>query len=84
MPYFEGIYEDINQAICFQHYWNASLTANDTVRAYVASEFGKEDGVVAAVVEAIALLEETFPMGDPQEHKAFPRYPLGGDGQCYG
>jgi hypothetical protein len=40
MPYSEGVYEDINQAICFQHYWNASRTANDTVREYAASQFG--------------------------------------------
>jgi hypothetical protein len=31
MPYSEGIFEDLNQAICFQHYWNASTTANQTV-----------------------------------------------------
>ena len=83
MPYSEGIYEDMNQVICQQHYWNASTTASDTVRQYVASQYCKRDRCVAFVVEAIGLLEETFPMGDPAKKQNFPQYPLGPDGPCY-
>ena len=83
MPYSEGIFEDINQVICFQHYWNGSTTANQIVREYVASQFGKEDGVVEAVTQAIALMEQATPMGHKNVSASFPGYPSGPDGQCY-
>lgn len=81
MPYSEGIYEDMNQAICFRHYWNASSEANDTIREYIMSEFGKHEDIVSKVVEAVALLEVSLPMGSTQ--KPFPAYPMGPDGPCY-
>ena len=62
MPYSEGIYEDINQAICFGHYWNGSVTAQSTVREYAGFEYGRDETVVSAVSAAIALLEDTWPV----------------------
>ena len=85
MPYSEGIYDDINQVISMQHYWNPAITANATVRSYIASQYSQKPEVIAAVLEAIALLEHVFPMGDPANPSkdGFPPYPLGPDGACY-
>ena len=54
-PYSEGIYEDINKAVIAQFYWNPSHTAQNTVREYIAFEFGS--GVAEEVLEIIDLLE---------------------------
>ena len=39
MPYSEGIYEDMNAVIAWQHYW-AGTNANDTLREYVRFYYG--------------------------------------------
>ena len=62
MPYSEGIFEDLNQAICFQHYWNASTTANQTVAEYIGFEFSGRPEVITTVSEAITLLEANYPI----------------------
>jgi hypothetical protein len=62
MPYSEGIFEDLNQAICFRHYWDGSETAESTVTEYIQSEFSRDPKVVAAVSEAIGLLESDYPL----------------------
>ena len=38
-PYSEGIYEDINKAICSQFYWNPERPAIETIREYAAFEY---------------------------------------------
>jgi hypothetical protein len=50
-PYSEGIYEDINKAICAQLYWAPDRPAIETVREYAAFEFSPEvaDDVTSAV-----------------------------------
>jgi hypothetical protein len=58
-PYSEGIYEDINKAICAQFYWQPAKPAWETVREYIAYEYGPE--VVDAVSQAIAILERNLP-----------------------
>ena len=52
-PYSEGIYEDINKAICSQFYWDPERPAVETVREYAAFEYSPDvaDDVVK-VVEA--------------------------------
>jgi hypothetical protein len=58
-PYSEGIYEDINKAICAQFYWSPDKPAMETVREYVAFEYSPE--VVESVNAAIEVLERTLP-----------------------
>ena len=58
MPYSEGIFEDINKAVCFQFYWNGDTKAEDTLREYVAFEFSPD--VVDDVLTAVRLLEATW------------------------
>jgi len=50
-PYSEGIYEDLNEVICAQHYWQPNRSAEETIREYSACEFSPEvaDDVVSAV-----------------------------------
>jgi hypothetical protein len=38
-PYSEGVYEDINKAICSQFYWDPARPALETVREYAAFEY---------------------------------------------
>jgi hypothetical protein len=58
-PYSEGIYEDINKAICAQFYWQQDKPAWDTVREYIAFEYGAK--VVDPIARAIAILERNLP-----------------------
>jgi len=58
-PYSEGIYEDINKAICTQFYWSPDKPAMETVREYVAYEYSPE--VVESVTAAIEVLERALP-----------------------
>ncbi len=69
MPYSEGIYEDMNKAICFNFYWNRSTTAEETLREYAAYEFSPE--VVEDVLSAVRLLEETWIERGPKSEEAF-------------
>ena len=53
-PYSEGIYEDITKAVVSRFYWDGKTQAADTVREYLAYEFGAENAAeLAAVVEAM-------------------------------
>lgn len=63
MPYSEGIYEDMNAVIAWQHYWDATSNSNDTVREYVSFEYSDKPQDVDDVMEAIGLLELTWPGG---------------------
>lgn len=58
-PYSEGIYEDINKAICAQFYWNQNEPAWETVREYLAFEYGPS--VVEPLARAVAILERNLP-----------------------
>jgi hypothetical protein len=60
-PYSEGIYEDINKAIVVQFYWDRDRTAQDTLREYIAYEYGS--GVEDEVLRLIALIEMTHTQG---------------------
>jgi len=53
-PYSEGIFEDLNKAVCFQHYWSGR-DAIDTVREYLAYE-GSPDAVDEAA-KAVEIME---------------------------
>jgi hypothetical protein len=53
-PYSEGIYEDVNMVICSQFYWDPALPATETVKEYLAFEYGP------AVVDQLAEVVETL------------------------
>ena len=59
MPYSEGIYEDMNKALCMQFFWDKKTTAEETLREYIAYEYAPE--AADDVMKAIRLLEETWP-----------------------
>jgi hypothetical protein len=58
-PYSEGIYEDINKAICAQLYWDPDQPTDLTACQYLAYEFGPQ--VVEPVSRAIVMLERNLP-----------------------
>jgi hypothetical protein len=55
-PYSEGIYEDINKIICARFYWNPNISAEKTVKEYIAYEFSP--AVVDSVWKAIRIFEQ--------------------------
>ena len=55
----EGIYEDMNAVIAWQHYWG-STNANDTLAEYVSFEYSPRVDDVTAVMQAVGLLELTW------------------------
>jgi len=58
-PYSEGIFEDINKAVCASFYRDRNAEALATVREYAACEFSPvHAGRIASAVE---LLERTYP-----------------------
>ena len=53
-PYSEGIYEDLNEVICSQLYWDPARPARETVKEYLAFEYSPEvAGSLAAVVQTL-------------------------------
>ncbi|KAB2664447.1 MAG: hypothetical protein DVB31_09870 [Verrucomicrobia bacterium] len=70
-PYSEGIYEDLNKAICSQLYWDGNRSTTETVREYVAYEFSPD--IVEPVARAITLLEANHQRNKigPQAREAF-------------
>jgi hypothetical protein len=54
-PYSEGIYEDMNKAICAQLYWSPDRPAAETVREYAAYEYSPD--VVDLVARVVEILE---------------------------
>lgn len=58
-PYSEGIYEDLNKAICAQYFWDPDQPAGQTVRQYLAYEFGAH--LVTPLHQAISILEHNLP-----------------------
>jgi len=59
-PYSEGIYEDLNKAVCLQLYWDPDRRVEDIVREY-AAEWAPD--AVEQVTEAVYLLEEQMRHG---------------------
>ena len=57
-PYSEGIYEDINKAVCTQLYWQPDKPAIETVREYIAFEFSPD--VVEPLTQAVGLMEQSL------------------------
>lgn len=58
MLYSEGIYEDINKAICLQFYWDKQRSAERTLREYIAFEYSPR--VAGDLSKAVHLLEATW------------------------
>ena len=54
-PYSEGIFEDVNKAICLGFYWDKQRRALETVREYAAYEYGPD--AADDVVRAVQMLE---------------------------
>jgi hypothetical protein len=57
-PYSEGIFEDINKAVCAGFYWD-NRNAEQTLREYITYEYAPE--VVDDVLHAIRILEANLP-----------------------
>ena len=55
-PYSEGVYEDLNKVICSQFYWDPARPAMETVREYLAFEYGPD--VVDQLAEVVETLEK--------------------------
>ncbi len=55
-PYSEGIYEDLNSAVCAQFYWDPGRPAVEAVKEYIAFEYSSE--VVGDVSAAIEIFEQ--------------------------
>ncbi|MCL5996312.1 MAG: glycoside hydrolase family 20 zincin-like fold domain-containing protein [Chloroflexi bacterium] len=65
-PYSEGIYEDINKAVCAQYYWQPQQSALDTVREYISYEYSPDVG--EAVIRATEILERNLPHARQREN----------------
>ncbi|MHB1357775.1 MAG: beta-N-acetylhexosaminidase family protein [Anaerolineae bacterium] len=51
-PYSEGIYEDLNKAVCAQYFWDPDQPTVTSVRQYLAYEFGAENAeLLSRVIE---------------------------------
>jgi hypothetical protein len=57
-PYSEGIYEDLNKAICAQYFWNPNQPTELTVQRYLAYEFGAQ--AANLLTESIKTLENNL------------------------
>jgi hypothetical protein len=54
-PYSEGIYEDINEIICSQLYWDGNRSTTDIVQEYISFEFSPE--IVDNISKVVKILE---------------------------
>jgi hypothetical protein len=70
-PYSEGIFEDINKAICAQFYWQPDKPALETVREYAAFEYSPK--VAETVTSAVEMMERSLPRSR-QDHDGIPRF----------
>jgi hypothetical protein len=69
MPYSEGIYEDMNYAICLQFYWDRQRRAEETLAEYLAFEYSPD--CVDELLRAVRLLEETWTGPSPKSLEAY-------------
>jgi hypothetical protein len=58
-PYSEGIFEDLNKALCAQLYWDPNAQAESILKEYIAYEFSPT--IVEEAWQALQLLEKTLP-----------------------
>ena len=58
LPYSEGIFEDMNKAICAQLFWEPERPAMETVKEYIGFYFSPE--VVEGVVRAVGIMERNL------------------------
>jgi hypothetical protein len=72
-PYSEGIYEDINKAICSQLYWDPERPAVETVREYAAFEYSPE--IADDFVKVVEVFEKNHLRGQigPSAEETFER-----------
>lgn len=56
VPYSEGIFDDMNKAMCQQFYWDFEQPTMSTIREYIGYEYSP--AVVGSVSKAIELLEQ--------------------------
>ena len=68
-PYSEGVYEDMNEVICLQLYWQKSRTTEEIVKEYLAFEYSPDE--VDELWEAVRLLEATWLQRGPESTRAF-------------
>ncbi|MHB1462412.1 MAG: glycoside hydrolase family 2 protein [Armatimonadota bacterium] len=59
-PYSEGIYEDINKAVCAQLYWSPDRPVEDILKEYIRYEYSPE--VTTELMAVIATLERNHHM----------------------
>lgn len=71
-PYSEGYYEDINKVIVLRHYRD-NQPAVQTVREYIAYEFGFEGEMLDKVHQAVMDMEHTFYRTFEKGHKYVPK-----------
>ena len=57
-PYSEGIYEDLNKAVCAQLYWNEDISAKEAAREYIASEFSRD--MADDILKAVMMMQATY------------------------
>ncbi|MHB9032167.1 MAG: hypothetical protein ACYC6L_03860 [Anaerolineae bacterium] len=72
IPYSEGIFEDLNKAVCAQYFWDPDQPTALTVRQYLAYEFGAQ--LVTPLHQAVTTLEHNLPRR--LEHKDGTWYTL--------
>jgi hypothetical protein len=68
MPYSEGLYEDLNKAICYQLYWRKDRSPESIVREYLAYEYSPDH--VDDLWQAVRLLEDTWLERGPKSTEA--------------
>lgn len=71
LPYSEGFFEDINKVIMLRFY-RENQSASDTVKEYLAYEFGLEGEELLKAHKAVMDMEDTFYRSSERGH----RYPL--------
>ena len=71
IPYSEGFFEDINKVIMLRFY-RENKPASDTVKEYLAYEFGLSGEMLEKAHKAVMDMEDTFYRGFEAGH----RYPL--------
>lgn len=69
MPYSEGLYEDLNKAICYQLYWRKDRSPESIVREYLAFEYTPDR--VDDLWNVVGLLEDTWLERGQKSSEAF-------------